>query len=268
MPLTFDPDYLEFEEQASAPATPSTGNWLLYAKAAGLFVRDDAGVETQLGTGGGMTNFNVAADSGTPATIDDAETLTIAGGTGVSTSVSGNTVTINNAWDYEEILGGTGAFDVTLSSISTWDSNVKTIIIEVGLRSTVSATSDDIYILFNNDTTAGNYHRQLNGVVDGIASVAENAVPLIMRSTGATSTASSFATGKITIAMPNSTSYLKSAKVESQAYLTTAAMVVDNGAVYWVTGGTAAITRIQIRTDNHPTEQFAANSYIRMMFIK
>lgn len=46
------------------------------------------------GSGGGsFTSFNVAADSGTPAVIADGETATFAGGSGVSTSVAGQTVT-------------------------------------------------------------------------------------------------------------------------------------------------------------------------------
>lgn len=45
--------------------------------------------------GGGMTDFDVAADSGTPATIGNGDTLTLAGGTGLSSAIAGNTVTVN-----------------------------------------------------------------------------------------------------------------------------------------------------------------------------
>jgi hypothetical protein len=45
--------------------------------------------------GGGMTDFLVAADTGTPATITDGDTVTYAGGTGLSSAISGNTVTHN-----------------------------------------------------------------------------------------------------------------------------------------------------------------------------
>jgi hypothetical protein len=42
------------DEQASAPTTPATGFWRVYAKSTGLFIVDDAGVETgPFGTGGG-----------------------------------------------------------------------------------------------------------------------------------------------------------------------------------------------------------------------
>jgi hypothetical protein len=43
-----------FDEQASAPTTPATGFWRVYAKSDGLYIVDDAGAETgPFGTGGG-----------------------------------------------------------------------------------------------------------------------------------------------------------------------------------------------------------------------
>lgn len=42
------------DEQASAPTTPATGFWRVYAKSDGLYIVDDAGTETgPLSTGGG-----------------------------------------------------------------------------------------------------------------------------------------------------------------------------------------------------------------------
>ncbi len=42
------------DEQASAPTTPATGFWRVYAKSDGLYIVDDAGTETgPFGTGGG-----------------------------------------------------------------------------------------------------------------------------------------------------------------------------------------------------------------------
>lgn len=56
---------------------------------------DDAMVEQEIG-GAGMTSFTLAGDSGTPQTIEDGNTLTIEGGTGIDT-VAGATdkVTVN-----------------------------------------------------------------------------------------------------------------------------------------------------------------------------
>ena len=56
-----------------------------------------------------FSSFNAAADSGTAA-ITNNETLTLTGGTGIVTSVSGDTVTFNVessvVLDNEEIDGG------------------------------------------------------------------------------------------------------------------------------------------------------------------
>lgn len=47
-----------FDEQGSAPTTPSTGFWRLYTKSDGLYIVDDAGTETgPLGTGSGSPTF-------------------------------------------------------------------------------------------------------------------------------------------------------------------------------------------------------------------
>lgn len=63
-------------------------------------VRINNSIDQQLGKGtsgtvGTMSSFDVAADSGTPETVDDGETATIAGGTGIETAVAAtNTVTV------------------------------------------------------------------------------------------------------------------------------------------------------------------------------
>lgn len=62
-----------------------------------------------LGSGsGGMTDFTVAADSGTPATITDGDTVTFHGGTGITSSISGNTVTHDLDTPVSTTNGGTG----------------------------------------------------------------------------------------------------------------------------------------------------------------
>tara|TARA_R100000808_G_C2044733_1_gene82780 strand:+ start:44 stop:319 length:276 start_codon:yes stop_codon:yes gene_type:complete len=57
----------------------------------------------------GFTNFTAAADSGN-SQITEGETLTLTGGTGIATSVSGDTVTFNVesgvVLDNETIYGG------------------------------------------------------------------------------------------------------------------------------------------------------------------
>ncbi|NBO69839.1 hypothetical protein EBV26_05045 [bacterium] len=77
------------------------------------FTVDAQGRITSASTASISTYFDVAGDSGT-ATIDNGtDTLTIAGGTGVSTSVSSDTVTI----DIGQAVGTSD--DVTFNSVST-----------------------------------------------------------------------------------------------------------------------------------------------------
>ena len=55
------------DEQASAPTTPATGFWRVYAKSDGLYIVDDAGTETgPFGTGGGssVVPWSIAPDGG------------------------------------------------------------------------------------------------------------------------------------------------------------------------------------------------------------
>lgn len=74
---------------------------------AGQFLRGDgtnfvsSAIQTaDIVNAGGMLSFTAAADTGTSAEISDSETLTIAGGEGIDTEISGNSVTIN--WQPEQ----------------------------------------------------------------------------------------------------------------------------------------------------------------------
>lgn len=57
--------FIDMEELAAVPATPSTGRWRVYFKSDGIYIVDDAGAETgPLGSGGGttgVTEFSSAA---------------------------------------------------------------------------------------------------------------------------------------------------------------------------------------------------------------
>jgi len=58
------------------------------------FLRGDNTWQT-IATGGTMSSWNLAGDSGTPEQVDDGETVTITGGSGIDTSVAAtNTVTV------------------------------------------------------------------------------------------------------------------------------------------------------------------------------
>ena len=71
----------------SATGTPGATNYL----------RGDNTWATIAG-GGSMSSWNITADTGTPEQVDEAETVTIAGGTGITTAVAAtNTVTVTNS---------------------------------------------------------------------------------------------------------------------------------------------------------------------------
>ena len=71
----------------SATGTPSATSYL----------RGDNTWATIAG-GGSMSSWNIAAGTGTPEQVDEAETVTIAGGTGITTAVAAtNTVTVTNS---------------------------------------------------------------------------------------------------------------------------------------------------------------------------
>lgn len=54
--------YLTFTEQGAAPSTPATGKQLIYPKSDGKwYTKDDAGIETELGAGGGGGSVDMEA---------------------------------------------------------------------------------------------------------------------------------------------------------------------------------------------------------------
>jgi len=217
----------------------------------------------------GDFDITIDADSGTGEVVNNGDTATWAGGVGIGTVVSAtNTITIETIWDYENILGSSGSFDITLATdIPKWDSDVKTIIMEVGIRSLVSANSDLIYMFLNNDTTLTNYHRQTLGAALGAAAVGEGADALLTGSAPAnTSPADSFWFATITIGEANSSSYVKVIRPHGGGLFTSTDVRADAGSLVWKNA--TAVTRIQIRTDNHPTDLLATGSFVRIRLIK
>ena len=95
----------------SATGTPGVTNYL----------RGDNTWAT-IAAGGTMNSWNIAADTGTAEQVDEAETVTIVGGTGIDTAVAAtNTVTVTNS-GVTSIVAGT---NVTISD-ATGDVTINT----------------------------------------------------------------------------------------------------------------------------------------------
>jgi hypothetical protein len=95
-PLTTKGDIMAFST-VSTRLPVGTNNHVLTADSA-----EATGVKWAAAGGGTMSSFSLAGDSGTPQTIEDSNTLTVAGGTGITT-VAGATDTLTINTDDSEI---------------------------------------------------------------------------------------------------------------------------------------------------------------------
>lgn len=120
-------DHLTATERATAPTTPDTSDWRLYFKSDGLYVVDDAGVETgPLGAGGSSAEALIVA-------VGD-ETTAITAGTGKVTfrMPFAMTLTAVRASLTTASSSGTPTFDINEGGVSilstklTIDANEKT----------------------------------------------------------------------------------------------------------------------------------------------
>lgn len=168
---------------------------------------------------------------------------------------------------YDVTLGSNGAFDTN----DVWPAGLPTgyerFEIETRLRSAASATFDLTRLYFNGDTTDANYIRNQvfgNGGTSGSDSADEPRGP---HATGASSLANTFAHALTIINRPQDTSKTKdSVAIQFARFATnTGAGNLDSGVHGNNWESTAAITRIQLRTDNHPTDLFAAGSSMRLI---
>ena len=115
------------------------------------YLRGDNTWATVSGGGGGsgtVTSITPAADSGSGSAITTSGTLTFTGGTNVSTSVSGTTVTINSTDQYSGTVtsvGGTGTVNgLTLTGTVTGSGNLTlggTLPVEIGVACSDETTA-------------------------------------------------------------------------------------------------------------------------------
>jgi hypothetical protein len=99
-------------------------------------------------SGGTMSNWKLTADSGGTATIDNAETVDIAGGTNITTARSGNTVTINNGLINNSQLSNTAGYITGSTIFSAGGGDV---------TGTGALNTSVVLNLGNSGVTAGSY---------------------------------------------------------------------------------------------------------------
>ncbi|MFT4261078.1 MAG: hypothetical protein ACMXX9_01445 [Candidatus Woesearchaeota archaeon] len=83
-------------------------------------VATKAYVDSLVGGGGDMSSFTIAGDTGS-SVVSDGQILTIQGGTGITTSESSRTVTINVDDDYVPYTGATQNLDLNQRNVSNFN---------------------------------------------------------------------------------------------------------------------------------------------------
>ena len=133
MALTFDPNYLEFDEQVASPATPATGVVRIYVKNDGKFYRkDDTGVEREIGA---VTDFLSAifTEGIAPSTPASGKVATYAKTDGLmySKDDAGNETLMSGGVSAVKLIASgslAGVSGVTISSIPAIYTHLKLVI--------------------------------------------------------------------------------------------------------------------------------------------
>ena len=140
------------DEQATAPTTPASGFWRVYAKSDGLYVVDDAGTETgPFGTGGAGAEFATGNTK-----IATAETTTSTSFADLATPGPSVTVTVG--------ASGKVRLDVA-TRIKNTGANDGYVGVDISGASTVAAST----ILWHTGTVEGRYgaHTIVTGLTPG-----------------------------------------------------------------------------------------------------
>lgn len=137
------------------------------------------------------------------------------------------------------------------------------------LRSALAAVTNDIpYMLFNGDTTAANYRFSANAVTEAAANVPLGGnTPRLASMTGAGSPTGEFAFVEFEIPNFLSTTFVKKVFYKMSFYFAAGASFQSMfGGMHW--NSAVAITSLQIRTDNHPTDTLHASSNLTLLGVK
>lgn len=161
---------------------------------------------------------------------------------------------------HNETLGSNGAFDV--SSIS---GSYDFLVLKLFLRGSDTATSDNVYIFFNNDTTLTNYRYQRVSGASTSAAAATGDIPFIGVASAAASPSNYFGIFEVIIpAYAGSTEKILQSVASDR--LDASNSITGVWTVSWES--TSAINRIMVRTDNHATDLFVAGSRLQILGYK
>lgn len=130
------------------------------------------------------------------------------------------------------------------------------------LRGTVSATADQVHLIYNGDTTAANYSSQNLDATGTTVSTVRADTPRIGTTTGSTSTAGDFVSMVISLPQATASSVRRTTmgiNVHRRDATTQYVNIVSHN---WES--TEPVTSITIRTDNHATDLFAAGSRVQV----
>ena len=158
---------------------------------------------------------------------------------------------------YENTLVAAGKFDITGIPLGF---RVMEIFGEI--RSDVSATNDTVLMFFNNDTTLTNYRSTRTASGTGGVTSGSSDDPRISVSTGATAPANYFSPIWIFINQYAGSGINKTAMSKNSRRQDATTLFDAKNVVHWE--NTAAINQITIQTDNDPTDELIADSWMQI----
>ena len=194
--------------------------------------------------------------------------ISLSGNAQVAITVLAEDLTINQTGGivqvelYRSTLAEAGNFDTDGTDITGYDH----LQINLLVRGDVSAGFDNVYLFFNNDTTAGNYFFQQILFYDGNTSGSgEGDIPFIGQISAASAQAGCY--GSIQTFVPNYGGSHNKNSATQFGYRSSATQAPTGKAhVDWES--TAAITRITIQPDGYATNKFVAGSFCQIIGIK
>lgn len=264
--------------EIATPSTPATGGRIYVKSDNKLYFVNDAGLEVELTAGGTAAPNNATYITQTLSGSLSAEQalsalstglMKVTTATGVITSVALTTIaTYARFLVHDETLGSNGAFDVDLTSIDSpiLAESGDLLELRMSLRAaTAGVASDAVYILWNNDTTVTNYRAVAQATADTGVTDAAADVPSAGIAPAATADANEF--GQFHVLVPfYGGAHRKIAQVRSDIRTSSTAIEHRDTNHHWE--NTAAITRVQVRTDNHATDLFLTGSRLQIIVHK